>query len=218
MTIVGVTSPVRTEGLDQPAPPAYHFLQSQLPRTNGVAARSLSILVRTEGVPEPAMNTLRTVVRELDPALALTDVQTADAIIEQSVARPRFAVSLLALFAAVALVLGASGIYGVLAYTVACRTHEIGIRRALGAQPSRLAKDVIAGGMMPVLVGLGLGLPAAYWSSHWWSAQLFEVSPADPVTYAQVTAGVLIVALVATIVPVRRALKVSPAVALREDM
>jgi putative ABC transport system permease protein len=217
MTIVGVTSSVRTDGLDEPAAPAYHFLQSQLPRTNGDAARSLSILLRTDGDPEPAMRALRTVVRELDPALALYDVQTADAIVAQSVARPRFTVSLLALFAAVALLLGASGIYGVLAYTVARRTHEIGIRRALGAQPSRLAREVIAGGIMPVVVGLAIGLPAAYWSSRWWSSQLFEVSAADPLTYLQVTIGVLIVSLIATVVPVRRALKVSPIVALRDE-
>ncbi len=163
------------------------------------------------------MNALRTAVRELDPALALYDVQTARAIVESSVARPRFTVSLLALFAAVALLLGASGIYGVLAYAVARRTHEIGIRRALGAQPARLAREVIAAAMIPVFVGVLVGLVGAYWTSRWWSAQLFDVSPTDPVTYMQVVGGILFVALIATVVPVRRALKVSPIVALRSE-
>jgi hypothetical protein len=217
MTIVGISGDMRTDGLNEPAAPAYHFLQSQLPRTNGNAARSLAVFARTGGDPSTVMRGLRAAVRDLDPALALFDVQTMDVVIDSSVARPRFMTWLLAVFAGVALVLGASGIYGVLAFTVARRTQEIGIRRALGARPGQIARHVVIGGMLPVLAGIAAGLVLAYWMARLWSAQLFGVSPTDPATYLEVTAAVLVVALLATVVPVRRALRVSPATALRAD-
>jgi ABC-type antimicrobial peptide transport system permease subunit len=133
------------------------------------------------------------------------------------VARPRFTTALLTIFAIIGLVLGATGIYGVLAYTVARRTQEIGIRRALGAQPSRLVKQIVTSGMWPVAVGLTVGLLASYWATQFWSAQLFRVSRADPFIYFGVAIGVALVALAATIVPVRRALRVSPLVAVRSE-
>jgi predicted permease len=219
MTIVGISGSVRTEALDADAPPAYHFLHSQLPRSIGGTARTMSLLVRTRpgaGV-ETLMPAIRTAMRELDPSLALSDVQTVESVIQQSVARPRFTASLLGFFAGVGLLLGASGIYGVLAYTVARRTQEIGIRRALGAQPARLAREIIAGGMAPVAVGLSVGLIVSYWATRFWQAQLFQVSPADPLVYASVTTAVVLVALAAMAVPVRRALKVSPLTALRSE-
>jgi predicted permease len=219
MTVVGISGSVRTDGLDAEAPPAFHFLHSQLPRTNGGTARSLSILVRTEpgaGV-ETVVPAIRTAVRELDPSLALYDVQTAESVIERSVARPRFTTSLLGLFAGLGLLLGASGIYGVLAYTVARRTQEIGIRRALGAPPGRLAAQVVADGMGAVGLGLALGLVVSHWATRFWSTQLFGVSPADPVVYAAVVFGVGAIALAAMAIPVRRALRVSPLAALRSE-
>ena len=156
-------------------------------------------------------------MRALDAGVVLYDVQTADTIIDRSVASRRFTSLLLGLFAFIGLVLGASGIYGVLAYTVARRTQEIGIRRALGAQPSRVAREIIAGGMKPVIAGLVFGLLASYWTTTLWSTQLFNVSRTDPAIYASVIVGVVLVALAATIVPVRRALSVSPIVALRSE-
>ena len=215
MTIVGISGSVRADSLETDAAPAYHFLQSQLPRTNGNAARALPIFARTDGDPAAVMSGVRAVVKALDPNLALFDVQTMRGVVDASVAGPRFTTWLLALFAGVGLVLGATGIYGVLAYTVARRTQEIGIRRALGAQPGRLAREVVAGGMAPVLAGLGGGLLLSYWTASLWSSQLFAVSATDPLTYAVVSAGVLVVALLATLVPVRRALRVSPLTALR---
>jgi putative ABC transport system permease protein len=217
MTIVGISGDMRTEGLDEPAAPAYHFLQSQLPRTNGNAARSLAIFARTAGDPSTVMRGVRAAVRDLDPSLALFDVQTMDVVVDSSVARPRFMTWLLGVFAAVGLLLGASGIYGVLAFTVARRTQEIGIRRALGARPGQIARHVVTGGMLPVFFGVAVGLLLAHWTARVWSAQLFGVSPTDPATYVQVTAAVLVVALLATVVPIRRALRVSPATALRAD-
>ena len=216
MTVVGITGDVRTDSLDVKGAPSYHFLQSQLPRSNGGPARTMSVIVRTASDPALVMSALRTTVRELDPSLALSDVQTSQAIIDQSIARPRFTAWLLTLFAGVGLVLGASGIYGVLAFTVARRTQEIGIRRALGAQPRQIVRHVLAGGMKSVAVGLAIGLLASYWTSRYWSAQLFEVSPADPLVYLGVIWGVSAVALAAMVVPLRRALNVSPVIALRD--
>jgi putative ABC transport system permease protein len=217
MTIVGISASVRTDALDAPAAPAYHFLQSQLPRTNGDAARALAVFARADGDTGAVASGIRTAVRELDPTLAVFDVQTAADVIDSSVARPRFTASLLAAFAVLGLLLGATGIYGVLAYTVARRTNEIGIRRALGAPPARLARQVIAGGMVPVALGLVTGLALSYWTTRFWSAQLFGVSATDPRTYAEVALAVLAVAFIAMLVPVRRALRVSPLTALRSE-
>ena len=219
MSIVGISGDVLTEGLDANAPPAYHFLHAQLQGVMGGTARSLSLLVRTApgGTTDIVMPAMRTAVREMDPSLAIYDLKTAADVVKQSVARPRFTTALLTIFAIVGLALGATGIYGVLAYTVARRTQEIGIRRALGAQPGRLARQMVTGGMLPVVVGLTVGLAASYWATQFWSAQLFRVSPADPFVYAAVAVDVLVVALVAMAVPVRRALRVSPLVALRSE-
>src|SRR5687768_15743352 len=106
MTVIGLSANVHTNALDDPPPPSYHFLQSQLPRTNGNTARALSIFMRTNGPPESAMRSLRTAVRELHPGLALYDVQTLDTVLDQSVARPRFTTWLLGLFAGIGLLLG----------------------------------------------------------------------------------------------------------------
>jgi putative ABC transport system permease protein len=217
MTIVGVSGNVRTESLEETSRPAYHFLQVQTPRLGMGPLTQMSVMARVTGSPDAVISALRTAVRELDPSVAVYDVQTAETIIDRSVAGRRFTSLLLGLFAFIGLVLGASGIYGVLAYTVARRTQEIGIRRALGAPPMVVAREVVGGGMKPVLVGLALGLIASYWTSRYWSTQLFNVSATDPQVYAAVAIGVLLVGLAATIVPVRRALRVSPIVALRAE-
>ena len=175
----------------------------------------MAVFARTAGDPAPVMSAIRTAVRELDASLAVYDVQTATSVIQQSVARPRFTTTLLSIFALIGVLLGASGIYGVLAYTVARRTQEIGIRRALGAPAVRLGAEVMSGGLRPVLAGLALGLVGSYWLARWWSSQLFEISPTDPSVYAAAAVGVLLVALAATIVPVRRALRISALEALR---
>jgi putative ABC transport system permease protein len=217
MTIVGISGNVRTESLEAAPRPAYHFLQVQAPRFGDGAYTQMSIVARTTGAPDAAISALRSAVRELDPSVAVYDIQTADAILDRSVASRRFTSLLLGLFAFIGLVLGASGIYGVLAYTVARRTHEIGIRRALGAPPTLVAREVVTGGMKPVLAGLVLGLIASYWTSQYWSTQLFGVSSTDPQIYAAVAIGVVLVGIAATVVPVRRALRVSPIVALRSE-
>jgi putative ABC transport system permease protein len=217
MTIVGVCGDVRANSLDQAPSPAYYFLQSQTPRFEMGPFRSMSIIARTNASSEIVISSLRTAVRELDRNVAVYDILTAETIIDRSVASQRFTSFLLGLFAFIGLVLGASGIYGVLAYTVARRTQEIGIRRALGAPGGRVAREVIGGGMKPVAAGLILGVIVSYWTSRFWSTQLFGVSGTDPGVYVGVAIAVLFVALAATLIPVRRALRVSPIVALRAE-
>jgi putative ABC transport system permease protein len=215
MTIVGISGDIRDTGLDTAPRPLYYLLQSQMPGTTQGSARSMSLIVRVDGEPEAVAGGIRDAVRQLDSSLPVFDVQSLDTIIDRSVARPRFTTMLLALFAVVGIVLGASGVYGVLAYTVARRTHEIGIRRALGAPPSAVVADVVGRAMRPVLAGLAAGLVASFWTMRLLEAQLFGISGLDVPTYAVVAAGIIVIALAASAMPARRAMKVDALVAMR---
>jgi predicted permease len=217
MTIVGIARDVRDEALETPPRPTYYLAHSQVPRTLQGSFRSMSVLVRVDGGVENATNALRQIVRDLDPRLPVFQVQTINTIIDKSVARPRFTTLLLTLFALIGVVLGASGIYGVLAYTVTRRTQEIGIRRALGAPTRRVVRDVVTGGMLPVAAGLVLGITGSFWTTKLLATQLFNVSPTDVRTYLVTVAAVIAVALLASLMPARRALRVSPIVALRAE-
>jgi putative ABC transport system permease protein len=177
----------------------------------------MSVVARVDGSVENATTALRGIVRDLDPGLPVFDVQTVDSIIDKSVARPRFTTLLLTLFASIGIVLGATGIYGVLAYTVTRRTQEIGIRRALGAPTRRLVRDVVKGGMQPVVAGLIVGVIASFWTTRLLTSELFNVSATDPRTYVITVAAVLSVAVLASVIPARRALRVNPIVALRAE-
>ena len=217
MTIVGVSADVRASSLAQPPAPAYYFLQSQTPRFDMGPYTTMSVLARTSGSADALLASLRSIVRELDPSVAVFSVQTADAVIQRSVADRRFTSLLLTVFAGIGVLLGASGIYGVLSYIVARRTQEIGIRRALGASRGSVARYVLGGAMRPVVAGLAVGAAASYWTTAYWRTQLFEVSPNDPGVYSSVVLGILVIAVAATLLPVRRALRVNPLVALRSE-
>jgi predicted permease len=217
MTIVGIARDVHEETLDEPPRPTYYMVHSQVPRMDQGAYRSMSVLARIDGTVENATTALRGIVRDLDPGLPVFDVQTVDSIIDKSVARPRFTTLLLTLFASIGIVLGATGIYGVLAYTVTRRTQEIGIRRALGAPTRRLVRDVVKGGLQPVVVGLLVGIVASFWTTRLLTTQLFNVSATDPRTYLITVAAVLAVSVLASVIPARRALRVNPIVALRSE-
>ncbi len=157
------------------------------------------------------------VVWELDPNLAVTDVREIDNFIASSVASPRFRTLLLSLLAVLALVLSLIGIYGVLAYTVAQRKSEIGIRMALGASHRDVVANVARGGLAMTLAGLGLGVVVAFFAVRILDAFLFEVQALDPIMFFG-TAGMLAAtSALASFVPVRRATRVDPAVSLRDD-
>ncbi len=217
MTIVGIAANIRDEALDTPPRPSYYLAQSQTRRTIQDGYRSMSVVMRIDGPPDSARTALSRIVHDLDPGLPVFDVQTVDAIIDRSVARPRFTTSLLALFAVVGVLLGATGIYGVLAYTVARSRKEIGIRRALGAPTAGLLGHVLVTGLRPVIVGLALGIVASFWSSRLLTTDLFGISPTDPATYVYAVLAVIGISIGACLIPARRALLVNPIVALRSE-
>jgi predicted permease len=215
MTIVGVVGDMRHEGLDVRPRPMYFFSHAQAHESASFLARSSTLVIRTHRAPSSMAAAVRAVLGGLDRTLPLYAVQSMDEAIGGSLAQRRFATTLFGIFAAVGLVLGATGIYGVLAYTVAQRTHEIGIRRALGAPAGRVALHALRQSLWPVAGGLVAGLGAAAYASRWVETQLFEVAPTDALTYLLVAAGVLAVACAACIAPVRRALRITPLTALR---
>jgi len=193
---------------EDPQPVAYLPLRQQY---SSVAA----LEIRTAGNPEALMATVRNQVQELDRNLAFTDVQTATEIISQGLWAARMGAALLGLFGLLALVLASVGIYGVLAYSVAQRTAEIGIRMALGAQPGEVLRLVLRQGMSLAALGALLGLGSALLLARTAANLLYGVSATDPVTYAAITVLLLLVAMLACYIPARRATRIDPVVALR---
>jgi predicted permease len=176
-----------------------------------------TVQVRTKGEPEAAIGTVRSVVQSLDTNLAITNVQTIHEIMNQALWAPRMGAALLTLFGGLALILAAGGVYGVLSYSVNQQRHEIGIRRALGAQESDVMRLVAGPGMRLAGAGLALGLLLSGVFARLLASLLFGVNAMDPWTFLGVTALLLVVALVACYIPARRALQVDPLVALRYD-
>jgi len=160
---------------------------------------------------------IRQEVRKMDKDLPVTDVAMMPDIIEASVAQPRFRTFLLGLFAAMALVLAVIGIFGVISYSVSCRTNEIGIRVALGAQSADVLKQVLVEGARLVAIGLALGLAGSLAATRLIATLLFGVKPTDPLTFAAVAAILASVTLAACYIPARRATRVDPIVALRYE-
>jgi putative ABC transport system permease protein len=162
-------------------------------------------------------NTLRQEVRALDPQQALSNIRTAEQVLAQSIARPRFNTTLIAILASVALLLAAVGIYGVIAYSVTQRTHEIGVRMALGATTGDVLRLVVRQGVTVALTGLAIGSAAAFAATRMLGTLLYGISAADPVTYVVLALLLGAIALLATYIPARRATKVNPVIALRYE-
>jgi putative ABC transport system permease protein len=160
---------------------------------------------------------VRQVVTEVNKSVPVADVKTMEHIVSESVTQPRFNLFLLGLFGFIALLLSAAGIYGVTAYTVTQRTHELGIRLALGAQVGDVLRMILGQGMAVIGVGLVLGLVAAFALMRLLRSLLFGVGENDPLTFGGITLVLLFVALLACYIPARRATKVDPLVALRYE-
>jgi putative ABC transport system permease protein len=177
----------------------------------------MTIVMRTSGDPSALTRPLAETVRSIDPDLPAYNVKTVEDYLDGTIAIPRFNTLLLGIFAGLALVLTAIGLYGVISYSVAQRTHEIGIRMALGAQPRDMLRLVIGQGVRLALYGVGLGLIAAFAFAHFLSTMLFGVTSTDPVSFATVVITLLAVVLLACYIPARRAMRVEPMVALRYE-
>jgi len=206
--VVGVVGRVKQYGLDSDGRIAFYLAHTQSPQ------RALYLTVKTAGDPSALAAGVKTAIASLDPDLPLYRVQTMDRRVQQSLARQRFAMTLLTLFAALALVLAAIGIYGVMAYLVSQGTREIGIRIALGATQGGILNLVLRQGLTVAVVGAGAGLAAGLLLARLMQSLLFGVRASDPATFAVVAIVLAATALVATYVPARRAARTDPMVAL----
>jgi predicted permease len=217
LTIVGVIDDVQFRSLSDDVRPAWYLPLAQMPLSLGQPARSFTIAVRSAGEPTALASSMRAAVRAIDPTLPVIRMRPLDDVVAESVAGPRFTMTILGLFAALSLVLGAIGIYGVLAHAVARRSREFGIRIALGAGRRQITTIVLGPAMRIVLVGLGIGLVSALLATRLMQGLLFGVSATDPVTYAGVAVVVCIVGIAACVLPLWRALTADPVTALRSD-
>jgi predicted permease len=207
--IVGIVGDVKQSGLDKPTP-----LQAYVSRID-LTFPTMTLVARTAGEPTAMTETIRNAVLQIDKEQPIARVRTLAQSLSTSLAQRQFSMLLLGVFAAVALMLAAIGIYGVLSYAVTQRTHEIGIRLALGAQDRNVLKLIVWQGMKLALVGVSVGALGALALTRLMSELLFSVSATDPWTFASIAALLLAVALLACWIPARRATKVDPIIALR---
>jgi putative ABC transport system permease protein len=211
VTIVGIVPDVRQETLDKPPLMQIYspFWQKDFD--------SASIIVRSAITPVSMADQIRSVLRAIDPALALASVRTMDDLVSTSKAGRRFQTSLLSVLAGIALFLSLLGLYALLAYSVKQRTAEIGVRMALGAQRSAVLRMILRQGLLLASAGIIIGLVASLALTRLLRGLLFEVAPNDSATLLGVTLLLLAVALTASVIPARRAMRVDPIVALRYE-
>jgi predicted permease len=220
--IIGIAGHVKHWGLDSDASAAIQaqiyvpFLQ--LPdKLMPLAADNISMTARIQGPPTEVVNAIRAAMAKLNSNHVVYGVETMDEIVAGSLAGRKFSMILLGVFAALALVLSSIGIYGVISYMVGQRTHEIGIRMALGAKQGDILRLVLGQGMKLTLVGVGIGLGAAIGLTRLMSKLLFQVTGTDPITLIGVSVVLAGVAFLACYIPARRAMRVDPIVALRYE-
>lgn len=208
---MGLVGHVKNYGVDQPSREETYLPFAQFPRQGG------TLVMRTLADPASAASAVRTVMKSLDLGLPLSQVRTLADIVDDNVAPRRLSVMLLGAFAALALLLAAVGIYGVMSYMVTQRTKEIGVRIALGAQPPDILRLVLHNGMTLLLLGIAIGLAGAFSLSRFLQSLLFEVKSTDLLTFASVPLLLAAVAFLACYLPARRATRVDPVIALRNE-
>jgi putative ABC transport system permease protein len=209
--IIGVVADHKHVGLDIDVEPMAYWPHAEL------VYPGMTLMLRTRGDAAAVAPAARGVIRALDAQQPIGEVSTMETLLSTSVARSRFSATLLAVFSVVALVMAAVGIYGVMSYSVLQRTHEIGVRMALGAQRFDVLKLVVKQGVLLGVVGVALGLAASFALTRLIATLLFEVTATDSVTFAAVSVGLFLVTLLACYVPARRATKVDPLKALRYE-
>jgi putative ABC transport system permease protein len=212
LTVLGVVGRVKMEGLGTDSKRVQgYFPYAQIP------SGGMTVILKSAGDPNQLIAAVRQQVKVVDPDQPIYSIRSMDDIRNESVAPERLNLTLLSLFAGIALVLAVVGIYGVMSYTVTQRTHEIGIRMAIGAQPRDVFRMVIRQGMMLALIGVGCGVVGAFGLTRLMASMLFGVEPTDPATFAAIAVLLTGVALIACYVPGRRATKVDPVVSLRYE-
>jgi putative ABC transport system permease protein len=222
LEIVGVVGHVAHYGLDGQAARTrnqMYYSYAQLPEDNQARTTSgMSILVRTAGEPLGLSRQVRAAVLAVDPEQPVFAVTSVEQLISASLAERRFTISLLGIFAVLALILAGVGLYAVMSSSVSQRTHELGVRMALGAQARDVVRLVVGNGLVLVLVGVGVGLLGSFGLTQLIASILGDrVSPTDPLTFAGVALLLVAVGLLATYIPARRATRVDPMVALRHE-
>jgi predicted lysophospholipase L1 biosynthesis ABC-type transport system permease subunit len=215
MTVIGVTADIRDVGLEQSATPEFYIPIEQTPASLWAGlGGALTIIARSEGAPELMERPIRGAVAAVDPSLPVAQVATMDAQVRTTRATARFNTLLLCALGVIALALASVGVYGVIAYSVAQRTREIGLRLALGATPSAIGALVVRQGLAPIALGAIIGGALSVATTRLLRDQLYGVGPGDPTTIIAIAGLLLIVSFVAACIPTRRAMSISPVTAL----
>jgi len=210
-TIVGVVADIKNFGVAQESRNAMYFPYAQVP------TGFMSMMLRTSGDPSSLAAPARAVVADLDNLLATASISTMDDVVQQSLASERFTTTLMSAFAAVALILAVVGLYGVISYAVSLRSHELGVRMALGARREDVGRLVIGGSMGLIAAGVALGVAGAWGATRALSGLLYEIEPTDPLTFATVIAVLVLSGVVAATLPASRASRIDPVRVLTRD-
>jgi predicted permease len=216
-TVVGVVGDIRVRGLERNSEPQMYLPASQVPDGFPSNFDPKDLVIRHAGPSDAFLSAVRQIVRAADPEQPISDVRTMADVLAGDSASRRAQIQVLGVLAVVAVLLTGVGIYGLLAYTVSQRSREIGVRLALGADPARVGRMILADGMRLTLIGIVPGVLGAYAAARGTSALLFGVAPSDPATFAIVIAVTLLMTFAGSVVPALRAVRVSPMSVLKAD-
>ncbi len=217
VTIVGVVADVRHNGITGVVKEKFYVPHTQWHKSTGNAIRTMSLVIKADQDPQTLVRPVREAIRALDANLPVSDIRTMDGVVAATLSAPRFTGMLLVVFAGLALVLSAIGIYGVLSFIVSRRTREIGIRVAIGAGRADVLRLVLGSGLSLALTGMAIGLAIAFVAGRLMRGLLHEVTPSDPATFAVVAVVLATAALLASFVPAWRATRVDPVNALKTE-
>jgi putative ABC transport system permease protein len=216
-TVVGVVGDIKVRGLERTNEPQMYLPAPQAPQPFPSGFDPKDLVIRHSGPGDALVPAIRQIVRAVDPDQPISDVRSMEAVLARDTATRRGQLQVLGVFALVAVVLSGVGIYGLLAYTVSQRSQEIGVRLALGAEPSRVGRMIFGDGMRLALVGIVPGVFGAYVAARGMRALLFGVAPGDPLTFAAAVAVTLLMTFAGSLVPALRAVRVPPMSVLKAE-